>query len=510
MEVELEGVNIPKRIIDDMPKDLKKKATPEVISAASARISRSKKSIDELFKEAIEDVPTARESNQAIIYGMGHHSIADHVLFNFAIKDVSRLVVESIEKRRLAGYTERSQRYVTFKDDFVIPEEFKGTDIDEFIKVVKLGNDFYKKANNLIFDNLKKKNSEKIDKMNEEERKVFFKKLEGITKEDARYALSLATKTQLVCSYSGQTAELAIRELKYSPIAEEREFANKIYKIIYDNAPSLIQLTDHKLFKRYNKGEELKDEHFKYTRENLENVCIQHISIVTPEQLSLFELERKKVKHYQVIDKEERIIAALLFSYTKLPFECCLENSRKIVSERKVKKFVIEGLKYISEYDKLPREFESSIDMYEIEISASGFAQLKRHRMNTILPQTYNINLPYEIPDTIREVKLENELKEVCYRCSELYSKFIPKYGRAAEYCLTNAHKRRVLFMPNFRQICHVSRIREEEDAQWEIRGIVKEITDIEKRLAPSFSSLLGSKSKFRELRKEIYREKNE
>ena len=71
--------------------------------------------------------------------------------------------------------------------------------------------------------------------------------------------------------------------------------------------------------------------------------------------------------------------------------------------------------------------------------SSSAFAQLKRHRMMTLLSQDYDPDLGIVVPDSIREVGLEQQLKDVCDRSAELYNEFLPRYGRAAEYCLTNA-----------------------------------------------------------------------
>ena len=124
MKIKLAGINPPVKVLEELFNELppklrekyKERLTPEIISAAYARISRSKKSVDELINDCIEDTPKARRSVTNILR-MGHHSIADHAIFNFNIIGVSRLLVESIEKRRLAGYTEKSQRYVTLAGD---------------------------------------------------------------------------------------------------------------------------------------------------------------------------------------------------------------------------------------------------------------------------------------------------------------------------------------------------------------------------------------------------------
>jgi hypothetical protein len=73
--------------INDNPQDM----TPETISAAYARISRSPKPVDVLRQEAVQDVAKARKSNESIVFEMGHGSVAEHAVFNFDIIGVSRL-----------------------------------------------------------------------------------------------------------------------------------------------------------------------------------------------------------------------------------------------------------------------------------------------------------------------------------------------------------------------------------------------------------------------------------
>ena len=53
MKVNIAGFNIDKELIDKLNSPL---ATPELISASYARISRSNKSIEELRKEAMKEL----------------------------------------------------------------------------------------------------------------------------------------------------------------------------------------------------------------------------------------------------------------------------------------------------------------------------------------------------------------------------------------------------------------------------------------------------------------------
>ena len=121
--------------------------TPETLSAAYARISRSPLPIDQLRKKACQDVEKARKSNQKIIFAMGHHSVAEHAVFNFDIMGVSRLALEEIERFRLVSYTEKSQRYVTLDGDYVLPGEIRAPPLKKiFQATVEKQNRFYFKA----------------------------------------------------------------------------------------------------------------------------------------------------------------------------------------------------------------------------------------------------------------------------------------------------------------------------------------------------------------------------
>ena len=81
-----------KRVVTDLKDDDTLKAelqaflfmdhfTPETLSAAYARISRNPAPIPELRDKARKEVDKARRSNQAIIFGLGHSSVAEHAVF---------------------------------------------------------------------------------------------------------------------------------------------------------------------------------------------------------------------------------------------------------------------------------------------------------------------------------------------------------------------------------------------------------------------------------------------
>ena len=257
MKIILAGYNLDFETIRDFQK-LRPDAqdlTPETISAAYARISRSPKPVDELRAAARQEVERARQSNKNIVFEMGHSSVAEHAVFNIDVLGVSRLLVEEIEKFRLCSYTEKSQRYVRLKDDFVIPEEIRGTPMEgPFVDIIRKQNRLYHE----LFEKLKPHIFEKHKDLAADPANRSM--LEGWAKEDARYAISLATETQLGMTINARNLELMLRRLAAHPLAEAKEYSRKLYEATKDTAPSLIrytEATDHDRLTRRNLRDEV-------------------------------------------------------------------------------------------------------------------------------------------------------------------------------------------------------------------------------------------------------------
>lgn len=509
MKVTLAGFNIDKNLIDKLPQGTI--PTPETISAAYARISRDPKDVPELRAEAREQVKKARRSNKAIVFGMSHHSVAEHAYFNLDILHISRLALEELEARRIgAAYTEKSQRYITLKGDFVIPEEFNEEDKRKFTELVEFQNSFYKENLQKLIEyqfisnpELAERSQNAIDNGTSNRMNRVKNTLEGWAKEDARYALSLATQAQLGLSFNARTLEHSIRTMRYSELAEGRELSQKLYDATKDVAPSLIILTDPEEFEKAFKTP-LQDDNFKFTKPHLKeyvsSIIKKFYTVMKESTPNIIEDKYEKLIIENNIDLN--IAAAVMHQNSKLPIEDAYRLAAYILSDKMIaNEFFHETLKFLSAFDPLPREFELSGDLkFELIVSASNYAQLKRHRLMTLLSQDYDPSLGVTIPDSIKAIEMEDGLREVCRRSEDLYNEFLVKYGKAAEYCLTNAHRRRVLIAANPRELYHFSRLREDEHAQWDIKETANRMMNLAKRAAPLSFLLSGGKNNFRKL----------
>lgn len=198
------------------------------------------------------------------------------------------------------------------------------------------------------------------------------------------------------------------------------------------------------------------------------------------------------------------MIASLLHTSSTLSFEDCLKKARVLKPPQK-REFLMSAFKYMEFYDVVLREFEYVSLTFDLIVSASCFAQLKRHRMTTQTAQKYNPELGATIPPSIEKIGAKNEFMEIIEKTNYVYSNLKEKIDYGAEYVLTNAHRRRVMLKVNAREFYHLSRLREDATAQWDIRALVGKMSSLAKGVMPLTFLLIGGKDVYPEIYKKIF-----
>ena len=501
MKIILAGYNIDHEIIEEFKglRPERQDLTTETVAAAYARISRNPKPVNELRQIARDEVEKARASNRNIVFEMGHSSIAEHAVFNLDILNVSRLLVEEIERFRLASYTEKSQRYVLLQNDFVIPAEVRAARLeDAFVETVRLQNTFYhtlyEKLRPWVFD----RNPElAADPANRS-------LLEGWAKEDARYCLSLAKETQLGMTVNARNIELMIRRLAACPLMEAQEYSRQLYDATRKVAPSLVRYT----------------EPTPYDRETPEALRLAAAGIISGMKTISPATAGRRIDSpkasgpetaedlVRLVDAtpaaDQKIAAALLHSASDLPLAECLRIA--MLTNRKNQEALIKtALRRMKAHDVAPREFEHVGLTFELIISATCFAQLKRHRMATITVQGYNPALGVTIPPSIAAIGMDNAFREICARTEETWEQIRRHSPAAAAYILTNAHRRRVMMRVSAREIYHLARVRTDRHAQWDIRETAERMVAQGREVMPLTLILAAGKDGFDDLRARVF-----
>ncbi len=492
MKVVLAGYNVDREALDEVRRAAPARLdlTPETLSASYARISRDARPVDELRRAARAEVDKARRSNRTIIFKMGHHSVAEHAVFNFDVMGVSRLAIEEIEKFRLVSYTEKSQRYVTLGSDFVVPEEIVQAGCrDAFVETVKAQNALYHRLYARLRPFVFAHNA---DLAADPERKGL---LEGWAKEDARYAVSLATEGQLGLTVNARNLELMIRRFAARPLAEVRELNRRIYEGVREIAPSLLLFTLATDFDAKAYGD---------VAEAIDRVFPAPVRKAGPRRLPTGTGGAVRLIE-NTSDGDDRILAALAHTTSGRSYADCLRGALALSgSARKaVFKRAFERMEF---YDFPPREFEYADLTFELVLSASSFAQLKRHRMATLTIQPYDPGLGVTVPPSIEAIGAGPEFRSMIERTDAAYADLRRSAGEsAAAYVLTNAHRRRVLIKVNLRELYHIARLRQDFAAQWDIRSIVAAMTGPARKAMPLAGLLLGGKDAYPDLYRKAF-----
>ncbi|MBE0434094.1 FAD-dependent thymidylate synthase [candidate division WOR-3 bacterium] len=446
--------------------------TPESISAAYARISRSPKTVGELREDARHETARARASNQRIIFEMGHHSVAEHAVFNFDITGVSRRAIEEFERFRLCSYTEKSQRYVTLKGDYLVPDELRdGVLRREFRKVVRLQNEMYQ----TLYEEICAYNLSRHPgrARRREDRRL----LENAAKEDARYILSLATQTQVGATINARNLELMVRRFAAHHLAEVRELGRQLHDRARRIAPSILLFCRPNDYDARTYGELAG--RFRRTAGPHGANAADYVTLVdhTP-------------------DGDDRILATLLLRVSGHEYSVCRRAVRRMSKRNKVELFK-KACAHLELYDVVLREFEYADLCYSVVVSAGCFGQLKRHRMASIVWSDYDPDLGVTVPESVDAVGEKEQFLEIIGQTDRLYRKIEKRLPGIGTYILTNAHRRRVLVKINLRELYHMSRLREDPTAQWDIRNIVRQMSALAKDVMPVTTMLLGGKSDY-------------
>lgn len=468
MDIRLAGFNVEKEILDQIDPQ-GKVIGPEVFSAAYARISRSNKSIDQLRSESRTDIDKARKSNEKIIFGMGHHSVAEHAVFNFDLMSISRLALEAVEQFRLVSYTEKSQRYVTLRNDWILAQEIQDAGLTEsFTSLVETLYGFYHRSAAALFDRL-------CAQHGIPEKKTVRTDLECRAKEDARYVLPLSAVGQVGMTINARNLEHLLRRLRLSPLNEVQRIGQELYRLTEPITPSLLLFPDPSRF----------ESQFSHGDRKVANDSPS--SSDDPFQLNFWEIP----------DHGDDTVLALLLSYDQqVPFAQASRQVERFSLDQK-RKWFADLFRSMEFFDAPPRQFEFISISFEAIVSASCYAQLKRHRMATLIAGPYDPELGHTIPDQHRQAGLDDELERLIAEVDKFYHKHATVLMQAAQYALTNAHRRRVMMRFNLRDLYHFIRLRADAHSQWEIRDLALRIESRIRAELPLTGMMLAGKDMF-------------
>ena len=299
---------------------------------------------------------------------------------------------------------------------------------------------------------------------------------------------SLATEGQLGMTANARNLEHMIRRLSAHPLGEVRELATRLAELTRQVAPSLIRHLDSAQSTQ--------------PSEDLRQLALR---ILDPQSTRTLPGSTGAV---QLVDYTPRgdalVAAALLHGVSDAPWTACHDRVEELAPEEQGE-VIRAALRPLGVHDAPPRAFELASLRFDLVISASCFAQLKRHRMATLLPQPYDPLLGVTVPDAVSEVGLTQEFQRVMAESAALFEEVSPRAPEAAAYVLTQAHRRRVLVQMNGRELYHFSRLRQDHHAQWDIRRVAERMIQTARQVLPQTLLLASGKDAFARRRAEVF-----
>ncbi len=447
----------------------------EVIAVVFAYVSRSPDSFrDNLLKLLKDDSlnlglvdgvdlydssaqEEASKFHEKWVIQYGHSSVAEHATAHLGIEGISRLASAELElSNTFLSFTEYSQRYQRpERNKFVIPKELATANLKElFVDTIRYTFDRYEELQEALYEYLLDTRKPREG----ESEKYFRNRMEKLSFEDARYALTLATKTNLGMTGNGRAIRDSLTSLLTYPQKEIQDMA--------------IQIT-----------------------EEAEKVLPSLLRYVKPNSHELDSHKMAQISVSRVPEKRERAEKVKLLKYT--PQDEALDDilfafltNKRIHTPTEIKDH-LKGMSY-EEKESLFRDITGTLDEHQLPIAAykatsyrflfniseANWHQLLRHsRKINFFPQRPNIYSGVTVPPSIQEAGLEGILYQAVDRAEEAYKVIYPFSPVASEYVVTNAHNRHVMADLDLRQVIHLVRSRTTPHAQWDIKDTVRQMS---------------------------------
>ena len=182
---------------------------PERVVALAARQCYSEGFVMDGCSTPAQDAALIRK-----VLGSGHSSVAEHAVFTFAIRGVSRALSHQLVRFRMASFSQQSQRYTSVGDEYITPESI----VDSQYGAA------YHYAIYLAYETY-----EGMVKA-------------GVPKEDARYVLPNACPTNLIMTMNARELLHAFNLRCCNRASWEiRELFNEILRLVKPIAPTIFE-----------------------------------------------------------------------------------------------------------------------------------------------------------------------------------------------------------------------------------------------------------------------------
>jgi len=438
---------------------------PEVVKGALfARYSRSAKSLRRLFLDefldqvhagpAAEAVGLARaeELYDKVFLEYGDDSVAQLGGVHLACENCSNVLTKVLEWGRLMAYLEQSTRYVPYTDKpgdlwkYHVPQEVRGTPLESrYVETLDLAFSTYTR----LLGPMQEHYSRLYPRQDGVSAAVYKRTIRAKALDTLRGLLPAATTANVGIYGTGQAYEALLLRMRASPLAEARNYADRMLVELRKVIPAFLRRVDQPdrgvLWSRY----------IEQTGRNAHATCARLLVGIEAE-----EQPEVVLSDFDPAGETE-VVAAALYASSSLPDAQLREIARKMSSDERLSVLRAYVGERANRRHKPGRAFERTAYRFDILADYGAFRDLQRHRMLTLEWQPLTPEHGYNVAEAVRESGSLDDWKRAMEASRGCYEALVDGGLRhVAPYVVSMAYRVRFYMQLNAREAMHVIELR--------------------------------------------------
>jgi thymidylate synthase ThyX len=469
------------------------KANPLFAAAAMARLSRRGSDMREIYLDefAMTGASDAGGLIHRVVTAYGDDSVQQLVGMHLVVEDASNYLTKMLEWGRFAAYLEQSTRYIYYDQKneageykYFTPPNLPKKIEAEYKQTLDKIFDMYSDMVHKLTDHVRNKTGEPENKR---ERIAWIGATRAQACDAIRPVLPIATKSTVGIFGSAQAIESLIMNLLAEELAESRIVGQQILTEARKVIPAFLERAD-----KPDRGGAT-TAFWANSRDQMKQLAEKYLPVVS----TVAKKESVELLDYWP-KNEEDMIPALLFAESNLSSAEIEKAVSKLTKQQKSEIFAGYLGNRLNRRHKPGRAFELPHYLWEIVADYGTFRDLQRHRVIDALEwQRLGIDYGYEIPELVKEAKLEKTFVE-CFELSEKLYQSMVKAGFEAEaqYAVLFGHRVRYRFMLNARASFHFIELRSSPQGHPGYRRVVNSMHEQMAKAHPSVAAAMSFTNK--------------
>ncbi|MEO6121147.1 MAG: FAD-dependent thymidylate synthase, partial [Acidimicrobiales bacterium] len=175
-------------------------------------------------------------------------------------------------------------------------------------------------------------------------------------------------------------------------------------------------------------------------------------------------------------DAEDKLVAAMLYPYSRLPEHQLLDRVRRLSSEEKAQVVRAYCGERANRRHKPGRALERVGYRFDVLSDYGAFRDLQRHRMLTIEWQDLSPGHGYTIPPAVGDADQAPAFEEAMERSRRLHEALGPDFPVQAGYAVSLAYRVRYVMQFNAREAMHMLELRTGAQGHADYRRVCQEM----------------------------------